>query len=353
MEFQNLKLSLLALAVSTSIANGAPIRRDHRTAQADEVVVALIGDTEAGQGFGSVLELVASERAQVVMINGDFGYFASPSKWKQRLVDSIDTEKHLVIGSLGNHDVGSKNEYLAAFQSFRTNTNGLKSKCSGTIGISEGHDITIVDEVCKFGNVSIISSGIGQVLKNSYLEDRLSNKLAAAPNDDWKLVGYHYTLSSMNPGIKGSENTARFFDLIRQYGAIGVQAHTHTVMASCPISSAFTSGSSVPSCNSSFGSDLENRFIAPGTSVYLDSSIGGKETRSRQRCKTPGSSDCKHMVDIISNEGYTRTDGIIRRNLPDAGAMFVVFNQDRDPKKAYVYFKTIDGQKIFDFTITR
>jgi hypothetical protein len=312
-----------------------------------------MGDTQAGVNFGSVLKLAASEGAHVIMINGDFGYDNSPDTWKQRVLNSIDIEKHLVIGSLGNHDIGGKNEYLSAFQSFRTSFNGLNKKCTGTSGIAQGHDIIITDEVCTFGNVSIVSSAIGQVFTPAYLESQLAKKLAAVPKDQWKLVGYHFTLQSMNAGIKGSEVSPNFFDLIRQYGAIGAQAHTHSVMASCPISSPFISGSTPPQCHASFGSDLEARFVAPGTSVYLDSSIGGNEVRSRARCQTPNSADCKHMVDLISSQGYTRIDGISKTGLPNAGAMFIVFNQGRDPKKAAVYFKTTDGKTVFSFKITR
>lgn len=330
---------------------GRPI---HSKPKADtkELIVALLGDTGAGSSFGSVLKLVAAERANVVMINGDFGYGSSASTWKKRLTESIDTEKHLVIGSLGNHDVFEKNNYISAFESFRTSSNGLKVKCTGTPGITTGHDIIIVDEQCTFGNVSIASSGIGQVLTESYLEERLENKLFKMPADNWKLVGYHFTLGSMNPGIKGTQSTAKFFDLIRQFGAIGVQAHTHSVMASCPISSPFTSGSAIPKCSPNFGKDLEDRFVLPGTGIYLDSSLV-KEARTRGRCRTPNSADCKHMVDLISAEGYTRSDGTTLTNLADAGALFIIFNEGGDSKKASAYFKTIDGQTVFKFSITR
>jgi len=333
-------------------ANGSDRPANLKTNE-NEVIVALLGDTGAGSAFASVLKLVANEGADVVMINGDFGYSSSTATWKKRLVDSLDIEKHLVIGSLGNHDTSEKTQYISAFESFRTPTNGLKGNCTGKPSIATGQDIILVDEVCTFGNVSLIPSGIGQVLTKSYLEDRLENKLSTAPKDNWKLVGYHFTLASMNPGIKVTESSAKFFDLIRQYGAIGAQAHTHSAMASCPISSTFSSGLTAPKCHADFGEDLEDRFIAPGTSIYLDSSISGMGTRSRKRCKSPNSSDCKHMVDLISSEGYTRTDGTKLTNLPDAGAMFIVFNEGGDPNKAFVYFKTTDGKTVFKFSITR
>ena len=45
------------------------------------------------------------------------------------------------------------------------------------------------------------------MLSKTYLENRLDIKLKTVPIDNWKLVGYHFTLSSLNPGLKGDEAT--------------------------------------------------------------------------------------------------------------------------------------------------
>lgn len=342
-----LKASIfLIIVVQTGICFG----QSHQLTP--EVTVALIGDTEAGNGFGSVLKLVASEKANVLIINGDFGYGASASAWNTRLKESIDTSAIPVIGALGNHDIPSKDQYVAIFDGYRDDFPDLRKKCTGTKGISEGKDTIAVDEVCTFGNVSIVENGIGQVLSKTYLEGRFEQKLKALPAENWKLAGYHFTLKSMNPGIKVDENTQKFFDLIRQYGVIGAQAHTHTAMASCPIVSVFSSNS-VPKCHADFGADLEARFVAPGVGLYVDSSIGGKEVRSRGRCMNPKDKDCAHMVDLISYEGYTRTDGTTNKNFDPFGALFITFNVGGDLSKALAYYKSIDGKVVFKFNITR
>ncbi|MGE3973988.1 MAG: metallophosphoesterase [Bdellovibrionales bacterium] len=335
------------------IKSAEELLSNHESSEkADEFKIALIGDTEAGAGFGSVLKLIATEKANVVMINGDLGYGSSPDMWKGRLTSSIDTDSIAVIGTLGNHDVGSNtSKYVSIFDNLRTDKNGLKTACTGSVGVSEGHDIVAADEVCTFGNVSIVSNAIGQIFTKTYLENRLEAKLKIIPATNWKLVGYHFTLSSMNPGLKGDESSFRFFDLIRQYGAIGAQAHTHSAMASCPISSPFKSGSAIQ-CHPEFKS-LEGRFVMPGTAVYVDSSLGGKEARNRGRCKNPAEGGCKHMVDLISSDGYTRVDGSKNTNFNRLGALFFVFNVGGDASKAYAYFKSIDGQTIFKFALVR
>jgi hypothetical protein len=319
-----------------------------------EVKVAVLGDTGAGDGFASVLSLAAAEGAHVVMINGDLGYGSSPATWNSKLRSSIDTNSIAIIGSLGNHDVEQNNTqaYINVFEGLRNSQNSLKTKCSGNTVLAEGQDIAAVDEVCTFGNVSLIANGIGQVLNKKYLEDRLEIQLKRAPTNNWKLVGYHFTLDSMNPGIKTSnENTHRFFDLIRQHGAIGAQAHTHSAMASCPISSTFSPGTPVH-CHENF-QNLEQRFILPGTGLFVDSSLSGREARNRRSCHRGTEVGCAHMVDLITSEGYTRTDGARRENFNRLGAIFMVFNAGGDPAKALVYFKSTDGQEIFRFQITK
>lgn len=324
----------------------------HAQQSVKEIKVALIGDTAAGKGFTDVLKLVVQEKSDLLMINGDLGYYSSPEAWQKKLLESVDINKLLVIGSLGNHDiVFTTKKYISIFQSFRNQDNGLTQSCSGQENLTEGQDITAVDEVCTFGNVSIVSSAIGQVLTDSYLEKQMDAKLKAIPNDHWKLAGYHYTLASMNAGIKGDEATYKFFDIIRQNGAIGAQAHTHSAMASCPIASEFAKGLAIL-CHPDF-KDIETRFVQPGTGMYLDSSVGGKAVRGRGRCSNPNDTNCSHMVDLLTKNLYTRTDGIKKTKFNGIGAMFIVFNEGGDANKAKVYFKNTSNETIFSFHILK
>lgn len=319
-----------------------------------EIKVALLGDTGAGRDFQAVLKVVKEERADIIMINGDLGYSATPAKWREALLKEIDPDTQLVIGSLGNHDFehGRHEDYVAIFQTFRSSKNSLSTQCSGRERIQKERDITALDEVCTFGNLTIIASGIGQIFTKDYFEERLREKLTARPAGNWALVGYHYTLAAMNPGIKTNESSFKFFDLIRQFGAIGAQAHTHSVMASCPIDSEFKSNAN-PSCHPDFGADLNERFVGPGTGIYIDSSLGGMPARKRRRCQRPTDSGCTHMVDLITKEGYTRADGLTKNDFIGRGAVFMQFNVGGDPKQARAYFKSTDGREVFSFNIRR
>lgn len=342
-------LFVLSLSFSARVSAAAEV-----IAREPELKVALLGDTSASSGFKSVLQLIKSEQADVIMINGDFGYSDTPKKWQEKLLEVIDVNQQPVIGALGNHDfeLNRATEYIRIFKSFRTASNGLNLKCSGGDSLIQNKEIAAIDEVCTFGNVTIIPSAIGLVFNKKYFETRLEEKLKSAPQSNWTLVGYHFTLKTMNPGLKSDEASPRFFDLIRQFGAIGAQAHTHSVMASCPIDSVFTTNAT-PTCHRDFGPDLSSRFVGDGTGMFLDSSLGGMPARGRKRCQAGTESDCQHMVDLITRQGYTRSDGRSFANFTKLGAMFVVFNSGGDPARAQVYFKSTDGQEIFRFSIRR
>lgn len=320
--------------------------------KAQEVKIALIGDTDVGSNFRSVLKMVALEKPNLLMINGDLGYKATPAAWKKRVISSVDINKLPIIATLGNHDLASATtKYIEIINGFRTTSNGLKTVCTGKTPIVEDQDITAVDEVCTLGNVSVIGSAIGQVLTTTYLENRLATKLEAVPEGNWKLVGYHFTLASMNVGTKADQATHEFFDIIRKSGAIGAQAHTHFATATCPISSVFEKNAPIV-CHPTF-TNPDERFVMSGTGIFVDSSLGGKSTRPRIRCKAANESGCAHMVDIISKEAYTRTDGLKKTNFNRFGALFIVFNVGGDPKKAKAYFKSIDTKVVFSFNISR
>lgn len=342
------------LAIPALMAITLPFGAQADKERTPEVTVALLGDTGAGAGFESVLRLIRAEAPNVVMVNGDFGYGSDPAAWAARVRDNLDLDKTAVIGALGNHDVerdGLAEQYVSIFQSFRRPTNGLNEQCTGSKEIRTGRDVVAVDEICTFGNLSVVASAIGQLFTKDYFEDQLEKKLNSVPDGNWKLAGYHFTLASMNPGLKSDQSTHRFFDLIRRHGAIGAQAHTHSAMASCPIVSEFRRGVEVQ-CHRDFGDDLEYRFVGRGTGLYVDSSLGGMGPRERKRCH--GADDrCRHMVDLISKEGYTRVDGQRKRFNSRHGALFLTFNAGGNPGIARAEFKDVNGNTVFRFRITK
>lgn len=336
-----------------------------------ELKVALIGDTDSKENFRTALKIARTGGANVIMINGDFVYlnddepkrafFSKAQTWKQILQEEIDLNRTAVIGSLGNHDVDFndnngtawEDEFIKYFDSFRNSYNGLRRKCTGAPGLSKMRDVTLVNEVCTFGNVSIVASSINLFhehgFSSQFFEDELHKKLSAAPASNWKLAGYHFTLASMNrAGKSEDQNTHRFFDIIRQHGAIGAQAHTHQVMASCSISSPFRLGEAVR-CDRQFGNDSSNRWVGPGLGLYVDSSAV-RDVRPKTSCLNAGAG-CKHMTDVITAEGYSYQDRGSRSLRDGRGVLFLVFNANGDSSKGYATYMNFSGDQVFSFNI--
>lgn len=340
--------------------------------QENEITIALLGDTDIGDDFIEGLELTKRENPEIIMINGDFAYNNSGTTtkeevkiWDEELRRTINFDKYSVLGSIGNHDIDQDDirshsgdilhRHVNNFFSYRNSSNQLKQKCTGGTDLSGTSDTVLLNEVCTFGNLSVIMSGVGvtEKVSKTYYENQLEQKLKKLPDNQWKLIGYHYTLTSMNRSGKiRDQNTHRFFDLIRQYGGIGVQAHTHAAMASCPIAVPFKEGDPVR-CKPDFKNNVDDRKISPGTGIYLDSSVSGRDVRPYTACKNEGSSNCEHLYNYISSDGH-HEGGNAPQNIGSRdGVIFITFNKGGDPSKAYVYFKNYDGNTIFDFTITR
>src|SRR2546428_10716366 len=97
--------ALLALASPQSHAQGAsgPIPTD------PDLKVAFVGDSGNGEDFRRVLGLIKSERAQVVLHQGDFDYTRNARAFFAT-IDSILGRDFPYFASIGNHDTESWRE---------------------------------------------------------------------------------------------------------------------------------------------------------------------------------------------------------------------------------------------------
>jgi len=77
--------------------------------------VAFIGDSGAGSNFQSVLNLIKSEGAQLVMHQGDFDYSDGPQKWMD-MINATLGPNFPYLGSDGNHDNWDSDGYAAFFK---------------------------------------------------------------------------------------------------------------------------------------------------------------------------------------------------------------------------------------------
>jgi hypothetical protein len=280
--------------------------------------VAFIGDTATGSAFRNVLALVRREGAHFVMIQGDLTYGgATGSEWFSVIDNEINKDWPGSTASVtipyfvskGNHDV-DWNSTLGP---------GLRDRMTRWGITPENNDPTKP-------NYSVVYRGLKMVIvtdsetsptRASYIDNRLTGD-----QHIWKVCSWHKNQRATNVATKGDEMGWQVYETCRMHGAIVAQGHSHTYSRSKTIIND-TLQTVDPTCSSPF--DI---CISRGRHIFLDSSLGGRGTRTLDSTWS-----AKPYWASTYSGSY--------------GALFVDFNVDGNPRKARGYFKTT-GNTIID-----
>ena len=101
-----LALVVLSLLPAWGVAPQAPLSASIPTDP--DLKVAFIGDTANGTSFTSVLSLIKSEGAHMVLHQGDFDYGSNPTAFFST-IDTVLGVNFPYLASIGNHDTESWN----------------------------------------------------------------------------------------------------------------------------------------------------------------------------------------------------------------------------------------------------
>jgi predicted phosphodiesterase len=278
--------------------------------------VAFIGDTASGSDFLRVLRLVKAEGAKLVLVQGDITYDGKrPADWfpvidneiNQRVTGSPATVTIPYFIAKGNHD-----------EEWDTIGTALSDRLRAwSIPVENGEP--------RSRNYSIVYKGLKVVMasdsettpsRTDYVRSRLQGD-----KQIWKICSWHRNQRRSNVGPKDDEMGWAIYEACRDGGAFVAQGHSHTYSRSKTLS--VTTNQTVdPAC-----SDPLALCVGPGKHFFLDSSLGGVDTRSVNStiARLP------HWASTFSG---------------DFGALFIEFHVDGDPRKAKGYFKTIGGSII-------
>ncbi len=297
--------------------------------------VAFIGDSGAGSHFQSVLNLIKSEGADMVLHQGDFDYSDGPTKW-MGMIDNTLGANFPYFGSDGNHDNWDSDGYAAFFKD-RMSRVGLTPP-SGSLPPS--YAITYNGLKVVFSEENGDPTHIDNELRN---DDHL-----------WKVCSWHKNMTTMQVGGKGNEQGWPDYETCRQYGAIIATGHEHSYERTKTLTSTqnltvdlsqhpLQTYNGIPNVPSNPNSLL----VAPGKTIVFVSGLGGNSIRSQQRCSPyaypyGGGSGCNYIWGGIS----TSDQGA------NYGALFITFNINGNPNRAHAYFKNINGQVIDEFDIS-
>jgi len=297
--------------------------------------VAFIGD----QGYYEddaelVLQLIASENADMVLHQGDFDYNQSPTDWDNMITTELGLN-FTYFASVGNHDLELDQwpNYQQKLQERLDRVDG--ATCTGDLGNKSS---------CHYQGLFFILSGIGTIgsgTSGTTLSDHLSyiQTELAQDNSIWSFCTWHKNHQQMQVGGKSTEVSMQAYDACREGGAIIATGHEHsysrtktlTNMASQTVDPAW--------------SDPGEVRVAEGATFAFVSGLGGKSVRDQERC-------LPQNYPYGCNGEWASIYSLTQDSRGMSGALFCEFNHNGQENKAFCYFKNTDGQTIDQFNVT-
>jgi len=276
--------------------------------------VAFIADQDVKSPAQSVLDLIAQENVDLVMIQGDLGYRANTATlWESMLSDTLG-KNFPVLTVAGNHENFEWPLYQRFIEQRVKAADGLS--CQGDIGVKAK---------CQFKNLTIVqaASALDEVPWIN-ANDNYAGYIRSSFKDDsnsWRICSWHKNRSPVQVSRKGDSVSWDLFDACLDAGAMVVMGHSHTYSRTHTLSNYR---------KQTVATTSNNMLLEPGKSFAIVSGLGGRDIKSQIR-----SGD--HFATV-----YTKTQGA------NHGALFCDFNS----RTASCYFKAVDGGIPDRFTIT-
>jgi Calcineurin-like phosphoesterase len=294
--------------------------------------VAFFGDQSIGPAARSVLQLVARERAAMIVHAGDLSYGqADPRGWEAQINEVLGPSFPYIV-AIGNHDVDDwlgPVGFAAILQARLERTPGLA--CNGELG---------VQSLCRFRGLELVLSGVG--VRGTDHEWFLESMLAR-PGAAVRLCVWHENQHDMQVGAKVDEVGWGAYKVCAHHGAPIISGHEHSYARSYTLTAI---GDRTREHGWTGRPDLIE--LAPDRTVVVVSGLGGHSSRTRT---------LDHVSDTwwasiyandyqMQNAQPTGTEPLIQ-----FGALFIDFHVDGDPRKARAYFKTADDRVVDQFEI--
>lgn len=293
--------------------------------------IAFIGDVGNGYNQRAVLSLIKSEGAQAVLHQGDFDYHGDPlGFWSS--VDNALGGNFPYFASVGNHDIDNW-PTTARFSYSRYMLDRMKRIDITPDSLELNNEMYSLE----FKGLKVVfvgeEKGAGDTVYAPYIRSQLKND-----NHTWRICSWHRNMSAMQVGDKTNDMGWGVYEACREYGAIIATAHEHSYERTRTLSS--MSNQTVDAADP----DPNHLVVAPGKTFSFVSGLGGESVRVQRRCLpvTPPYGCHGEWAKIYTSNQNAQY-----------GALFIIFNVNGDPNKAHGYFKTIGGQIVDDFEISK
>lgn len=295
--------------------------------------VAFIGDTGYGTRFGTVLDLIKQEEAQMVLHQGDFDYADDPGGFIAQ-VDAALGSDFPYLGSIGNHDdAGWPSDCGKPGGCY---TDLFKAHMAANGMVPDDPDLDDEKYAVTFQGLRMVF--VGQNGNNDEFAQFLNDQLGV-DDQAWKICSWHKNQNAMQLGTKSNEMGWAVYENCINMGALIMTGHEHSYSRTRTLLNA-ENQTVDPDCSQANAVCVEE-----GKSFVVVSGLGGKSVRNQDRC-------LPYLYPYGCNQEwaniYTSDQGASHKY----GALFITFHVDGDPFKARGYFKNIDGEIIDEFVIT-
>lgn len=294
-----------------------------------DFTVAFLGDQGVNREARAVLALIQQERPSLVLILGDLGYGGgrrTPRRWMEQLDEGLGPDIP-VLAVIGNHDVRQWERYEGLLRERQARIRSLD--CSGEYG---------VDASCWYQGLFVLLSGIGTSPNRPDFAphtDSIARQLAGS-DAIWKICGWHKTQRALQVGAKDDEVGWVAYEACRTAGALIVTAHEHSYSRTKTLVD-------IPDRRvSPDWPERDTLLVSPGSTFVAVAGLGGESIRNQERCRPvtyPYGCDGEWASIYTSDQDAK------------AGALFITFHVDGDPRKARGYFKNVEGETIDTFTV--
>jgi hypothetical protein len=295
-------------------ANGTP---DNTAETPINTTIAFFGDQGLSQNAVSVLQLVLSENAEAVIHVGDFDYVSSPSQWDELISNNLG-EQFPYYSVLGNHDAVSfsmPNGYQQKIAE-RLERNELGTFCRGDVGYSY---------VCSYKGIVFALTNPGLFQSGSTAANFIKDAMATF-GGKIRISGWHLVQTLYQVEAKTDESTFDVYEQSRKNGAFVVTAHCHNYARSV---------SMVRLNEKPLFLIEETNTIKAGQTVVNVVGTGGDSIRS--------------CVSNFADANWWAKTGC--NNNMDFGALFCKFNYNNNSKRAFCYFKQINGEILDQYIV--
>lgn len=274
------------------------------------VRIAFTGDQKTGANPEAVLNMIKAEKAEMLVVAGDFDYSDDPEKWDAMLTKVLG-DTFPVVAAPGNHDTGEwEKGYKVKLTARQAKTPQVK--CSGEVGTKQS---------CEFKGVTLILSGVGVI--GSGHEEYLDTALQTAKTP-WKFCVWHKNQTSMQLGDKSDEVGWPAYQTCLKHGAIVATGHEHSYGRTYLMSD-FEKKVLV--------NKDSNLVVEPGKSFAFVSGLGGNSIRDQKQ------------------EGEWWASKYTKQQNGNYGALICDFNIDGNARKGKCFFKDIAGKLVDQFTM--